>query len=439
VICSSEFVIFVLFTTSYTTLFVRVQGKHHLPLTTHYSTMPLYNYRAKKYNEQALSEGAVEAETESIAVDLLEERGYSVLFLEEKKSNIFNFDLLVGRVKPKDLVIFSRQLSILISAEVPVVEALKDLASQTKNKKLKKTTASVVQEVEGGVRFSEALSHYPKIFDSFFVNIIKSGEVSGRLQEVLLYLADQMEKDYDLKSKIKGAMIYPIFIVCSLVAIGALMMIFVVPKLTDMLTQTGAELPLATRIIQGISEFLIHDWWLLLLVIIAVVGGLRLFSKSKKGKRAVDNLKLNLPIFGPLLNYIAVIRFARSFRTLLIGGVDIVEGLGIASDMVGNSIYRELLLKTKQNVEGGGALGEEFSKSKLVPQMLSQMLETGEETGMMEAVLEKISEFYTREVNNTIDNLMSLLEPVIMIVLGVAVAVMITAIVLPMYEISNNM
>lgn len=401
--------------------------------------MTLYNYRARKRGEDNLTEGSVEAETESLAVDLLEERGFVVLFLEEKKRGLAGMDFFGGRVKIKDLVIFSRQLSILISADVPVVAALKDAVNQTRNIKLKKTIAKVAGEVEGGIKFSEALGNYPKVFDSFFVNIIKSGEMSGRLQEVLLYLADQLEKDYDLKSKIKGAMIYPLFVVCSLVAIGILMMIFVVPKLTEMLAQTGAVLPFTTRMIMGLSDFLVHYWWLLILAVGALALVLRFIAKLPEGRRTIDLIKLSLPVFGKLFNYIAIIRFSRSFRTLLLGGVDIVGALDISAEMVGNSIYRDLVARSKATVEGGGTLGEEFEKSERVPKMVPQMLATGEETGKIDTVLEKLSDFYTREVNGIIGNLMSLLEPVIMIVLGVAVAVMITAIILPMYEISTNM
>lgn len=401
--------------------------------------MPQYTYRARKTANNEFAEGVVEAETEGLAAEILEEKGLKVLFLEEKKRSLANLEIIIGGIKQKELVIFSRQLSILISAEVPLVEALHDVVSQTKNKKLKQTIAAVAGEVEGGVKFSDALSRYPNVFDDFFINIIRSGELSGRLQEVLLYLADQVEKDYDLKSKIKGAMIYPAFVLASLVGIGILMMMFVVPKLTDMLVQTGAQLPLATRIIKGTSDFLLGFWWLFILLIIGIAVAFYFILKTAEGKRIFDELKLKLPVFGKLFHFMAIIKFSRSLRTLMLGGIDIVGGLDVVSKMMGNVVYENLVFETKKYVEGGGKLGDIFAKTDEVPKMLSQMLSTGEETGRVEPVLDKLSEFYTREVNNIVRNLMSLLEPFIMIVLGVAVAIMIMAIILPMYQISTSM
>lgn len=400
--------------------------------------MALYNYRARNAQDESAA-GLVEADSENIAADILQERGFRVLYLEEKKQGLARLEISFSRVKVKDLVIFSRQLSILISAGVPLTEALKDAAGQTKNDKFKKALLKVAAGVEGGSKFSEALESQPKVFNSFFINIVKSGELSGRLQEVLLYLADQLEKDYDLRRKIRGAMIYPAFVMSSLFVIGILMMVFVVPKLTEMLNQTGATLPLSTRIVKGTSDFLVIYWWLVFLAVGVLVGGIIYAARQPAGRRIADNLKLRLPIFGKLFNYIAVIRFCRSMHTLMVGGVDIAHGLGIAADMVGNEVYRDLVLKMQAGVSGGGALAEALDESKLVPKMLPQMLKTGEETGRVDEVLERISEFYQREVDNIIANLMSLLEPVIMIVLGVAVAVMIMAIILPMYEISSNM
>jgi type IV pilus assembly protein PilC len=399
----------------------------------------LFFYRAKKDKNADLVEGAVEAETESIAADILEEKGLRVLSLEEKKQSWAQLEIIIAGVKAKELVVFSRQLSILISAEVPLVEALRDVVGQTKSKKLKQTIAAVAGEVEGGIKFSDALAHYPKIFDGFIVNIVRSGELSGRLKDVLLYLADQLEKDYDLKSKIRGAMIYPTFVFASLIGIGVLMMMFVVPKLTEMLVQTGARLPLATRIIKGTSDFLVGYWWLICLAVAALAIVAYFIVRTAEGKRIIDNAKLRLPVFGKLFHFMAIIKFSRSLRTLMLGGMDIVSGLDIVAGMMGNVVYENLVNETRKYVEGGGHLGDIFNRADKVPKMLSQMLSTGEETGRVEPVLEKLSQFYSREVDNIVRNLMSLLEPFIMIVLGVAVAIMIMAIILPMYQISTSM
>jgi type IV pilus assembly protein PilC len=358
---------------------------------------------------------------------------------KQKKKWLAVIDSYLNTVKPKELVIFARQLSVLISADVAVVNALKDVAKQTVNINFRRIILEVASEVEGGVKFSEALAHYPKQFDNFFVNIIKSGEATGRLEEVLLYLADQLEKDYDLRSKIKGALIYPTFVVGGLVVIGVLMMIFVVPKLTEMLSQTGAELPTSTRILKGTSDFLVYYWWILLLIVIGVVFLGRYVLKTKVGRAIFDRTMLKLPVFGKLIRYILIVRFVQSFKTLLKGGVTVVGSLEISSSMLSNVVYKNLVLETIEVVNDGGSIAKTFGQSKYMPKMVSQMIATGEDTGKIDEVLEKIGEFYTREINNLINNLMSLMEPLIMVILGLAVGVMIAAIILPMYQISTNM
>ncbi len=403
--------------------------------------MSIYKYRAKKEGENVVVEGFVDAETVGIAEDILIDKNLLVLSLVEKKYGFGSLDLskYFSRVKDKDLVIFSRQLSIMISANVPLVQALKDIVVQTKNLRLKTVIAGISAEVEGGVRFSEALDNYRDVFDNFFVNIIKSGEMSGRLDEVLLYLADQLEKDYDLRSKIRGAMIYPAFVVGGLLVIGILMMIFVVPELTQMLEQTGGELPTSTMILKKTSDFFVDYWWALFLGIGCLSGGYVFLNKKPEVKIKIDRFKLGLPVFGKITHYISTVQFVRGLRTLMIGGVDLVSALGVTAEIMNNLYYREVLLKTKTHVENGGRLAEILFKEDKIPKMVPQMIETGEETGKIELVLKKIGEFYAKEVENMTRNIMSLLEPVIMVVLGIAVAIMIMAVILPMYQISTNM
>jgi type IV pilus assembly protein PilC len=400
--------------------------------------MQLYNFRGKKLGTDELVEGMVEAETEGLAVEILEEKGLIVIHLETKKRGIEWLEKLMTRVSVKDLVVLSRQLSVLISAQVPLIQALKDIARQGQNKNLRKVIAEVAAEVEGGVKFSEALVKFPKVFDNFFVNIVKSGESSGRLEEVLLYLADQLEKDYEMRSKIRGAMIYPAFIVSALLVLGTFMLVYIVPKLTEMLTQTGAALPLATRILIGLSDVLASYGIFILIGLVGLYLLYRAYAKTPAGRKQIDFILLKLPVFGKLYQHIAIIRFSRSLRTLLVGGVEIIEALTITSAIVGNAVYRDLILDAVANVENGGSISEVLEKNKLVPGIVSQMLRTGEETGKIDMVLEKISQFYGREVDNLIANLMSLLEPFIMVVLGLAVGVMIAAIVLPMYQMSSG-
>ena len=398
----------------------------------------LYKYRAKKTKTGELVDGLVEAETETVGSSMLEEQGLTVLFLERKKKGLSDLNIQFDKIKAKDLVIFSRQLSVLISAEVRLVQALNDIAKQTENPKLKKIVLEIAHDTENGVRFSDALSSYPKIFDNYFVNIIKSGEASGRLQEVLLNLADQLEKDYDLRAKIKGAMLYPAFIVSALVVIGTLMMIFVVPKMTEMLIESGTALPLPTRILIGISDFFIGFWWLAISMVIGLALLIKYIFKTYQGKKIFDIMSLKMPVFGRLFQYINVVRFSNGFKTLTLGGVEIVKSLEISALMIDNIVYKEAILKAKDNVEEGGDISTSFDKSDQIPKMLSQMLATGENTGKMEDVLEKLSSFYTKEIDNLLKNIMSLIEPIIMVLLGVAVGLLFVSIIMPMYEMTMN-
>ena len=334
-------------------------------------------------------------------------------------------------------MVFSRQLSILISSSIPLVQSLKILLRQTFHPRFKIMVAEIVSDVEGGMKFSSALAKHPAAFDNFFVNIVKSGETSGKLDEVLLYMADQMEKDYDLISRIRSAMIYPLFIVCGLFVVGMLMMIFVIPKITALLLEANATLPLTTRMLIGTSNFLRNFWWLTILLLIGGFLLIRYIVKTPNGKYAWDSAKLRMPVFGSLFQKIAIVRFARSLFTLISGGVTLPKGFKIVSEVVGNSVYRELILETVKEVESGNPIASVFEKSPSVPIMVSQMLNVGEKTGRLDMILDKIASFYSREIDNLLRNLVTLIEPIVMVVIGVAVGLMIAAIILPMYNLAS--
>ncbi len=344
----------------------------------------------------------------------------------------------LNRVPAKDLVIFARQLSVMISADVPVVQALKILIRQTANKNLQTVVANLAADVEGGAKLSIALARYPHIFDDFFVNIIRSGETTGKLDEVLDYLATQREKDYDLQSKIKGAMIYPAFILFGLVVVGIVMMIFVIPKLTDILREAGGTLPLSTRILIATSDVMKNYWWALAIIAVGAVLGIRYLISFPLGRKYWDTMKLKLPIFGQLFKRIYIVRFTRGLATLLTGGVEIVGSLKIAGDITGNAVYKDLILETMREVEDGNPITTVFARSKDIPIMVTQMLGIGEQTGKIEVILERITDFYTRETENLVRNLTTIMEPLIMLLMGVGVGIMVAAVILPMYSLATQ-
>lgn len=399
--------------------------------------MPTYSYRAMNEKSEMLN-GLVKAPSLDVAADVLIEQSLTILFLKEKweLSKNVHIPFFSGSVSAKDLVIFSRQLSILVSASIPLVQSLKILKQQT-SKKINKIVSEIVDDVEGGGRFSDALSKHPGAFDDFYVHIIRSGETSGKLDDVLLYLADQMEKDYDLASRIRNAMIYPIFILSGLAVVGTIMMVFVVPKLTAILRESGTQLPLATRVLISVSEFFVGFWWLILILFVGVIVSFRAFIARANGKYIWDLFKLRLPIFGALAQEIAIVRFARSLNTLVTGGVTLTRGFKIVADVVGNSVYKKILLETVKEVEGGNPITSVFSKSPYVPSMVTQMLNVGEKTGKLDVILDKIAAFYTREIDNLLRNLVTLIEPLVMVIMGVGVGMMIAAIILPMYNLAS--
>lgn len=398
--------------------------------------MPRYHYHARDQKGKVVS-GYIEADNEQFAADILRDRGFSVIDLILIKKRLPEITFL-QKVGVKDFAIFARQLSILINAKIPLVDALRTLTRQTANKYLKEILAKVADEVEGGVKLSEAFAHYPKVFNNFFVQMIRSGETIGKLDEVLNYLADQQEKDYDLISRIRGAMIYPVFIILAMLGVGIAMLIFVIPQLTSVLQESGGELPFSTKLLISISSFFANYWiWLLILLILAILG-FRLLLRQKPVRIAWDNFKIRIPIVGKIYQKIYLVRLARSLETLLSGGVEIVEALKIVALVVGNFAYQELILQTAQEVAAGNSITSVFQKSKLIPPMVNQLLAVGEETGRMQEILGRLTNFYSREVDNSVSNLVSVIEPLIMIVIGVAVGLMVSAIILPMYRLASQ-
>jgi type IV pilus assembly protein PilC len=380
----------------------------------------------------------VEAENIDLAFDVLKDKNLSIISLIEQKKSILTQQAILTRIKSKDIVILSRQFAVLVSANVSLVQSLKILIEQTSNPKMKIAIAEIADEVDGGLRLSDALGKRPNIFSNFYVSVVRSGETSGKLDEVLNYLADEMEKDYDMTAKIKGAMYYPAFIFSGLLILAIFMMVKVVPVLTNILKESGTELPLATTILVNISAFMVSYWWVLLLLIFFSSLGIFSYIRTPQGKYILDWTKLRLPIFGPLLQKIYLVRFTRSMETLILGGVSIINSLKIASDVVSNDIYKQLILETIKEVEDGNSISSIFAQSKEIPRMVSEMMSIGEKTGKLDNILAQISIFYSREISNTTNNMMTLMEPIIMVIMGLAVGFMVAAIIMPMYNMSGS-
>lgn len=402
--------------------------------------MTTFNFKIINPSNNRQETGTVEAYDEAQAIDTLTARGFQIVSLKEVSirgaSRLLD---LISRVNTKDLVAFSRQFAVMVGASVPVVEALKILAKQSVKPKMRRVIAEVSDEVDSGGTLSGSLAKRPELFSNFYISVVKSGEQSGKLDDALDYIADEMEKDYDMNSKIRGAMIYPVFVTLMMVAIGFMMMIFVVPKLTAIVVETGGELPTATKIMIAISSFLISYWWVIIVALIVLGLLTRLYLKSKGGRNKFDYLILKLPIFGQLLQMIYLVRFTRSMNTLVLGGVNISSSLRVAGEVVNNNYYQGIIEETIAEVQSGNSICTIFVRTKEIPSMVSQMMLVGEKTGKLDIALEKVTNFYNREITTMLANLMSLIEPSLMVVMGIGVGVMVAAILLPMYNVVSQL
>jgi type IV pilus assembly protein PilC len=397
--------------------------------------MEFFNYKIADAEGQ-IFKGLVEAKDDDEARKILEDEGYSVLSLKPRSAALKAASFL-QRVSAKEMVIMSRQLSILISANLHLVDALKTLAKQTRNEKLKLAVSQVADRVEGGKKLSQSLAEHPTIFSNFYVKLVETGERVGKLDEVLEYLASEQEKNYDLRSRIRGMLIYPAFIFVMLIVIVIFMLTFVMPKMLSILKESNIELPLSTRILIGVSTFFQSYWWLVILLILTLVILFSFYIKTVSGRRYWDLLKLKIPVVGKIIQNVAMVRFSNSLAILLRGGVDMVVALKTVAGVIGNTQYQIVLTEAIKEVEDGSLLAASLVKSEYVPYMVIEIIEAGEKTGHIEKSLEKITNFYTREVNNSVANLVSLIEPLVIILIGTGVGLLVVAMILPMYKLAG--
>lgn len=395
----------------------------------------LYQARNKSGD---FKKGVVTAANQAKAEQLLTDNGLIIIALKEQRGSLWDkFDVFSNRVNYKDLVLFSRQFSTLVSARVPIVQSLRILEGQVSSKGLVTITKSLVQAVESGESLSTALAKHPRVFGNIYVSLVKSGEASGHVAESLSYLADQLEKDYDLRSRVKTAMTYPAFVLAALVVVGILMFKFVLPNLISVLKEQNAELPLVSKILIHFTDFFQVYWWVVLLGLAALAVGVRFYVQSVSGRYVWDRLKMQLPVMGVVLEKIYLARFARNLATLVAGGIPIIQALKIISEIINNVIYRDILLETAQQVTNGKSIGDSLSKYKQFPPLVTQMVHVGEQTAQLDTILLKLALFYEKEVDAKVSMLSSLLEPIIMLVLGLGVGLLVAGVLLPIYNLAS--
>ncbi len=406
--------------------------------------MPKYFYTAKSLKGEPKS-GTLEAKDKSELARTLRQEGYVLIKAglegEEIKRKKFKISLpFLGRISLTEKMMFTRNLQVMIAAGISLPRALRTLALQTKSKKFKKALFNIAEEITKGKSFSDSLQKHPNIFPEVFTSMVKVGEEAGTLEEVLKTLTQQMEREYELKSKIKGAMIYPAVIICAMLGIGFLMLVMVVPKLAETFRELNVELPPTTKVVISFGTFLAEKWFFAILIAILLFFVFRIILKTKRGKRMVDFLSLKIPIISPIIRKTNSAYTVRTLSSLFASGVPIVRSLEIVSAALGNIYFREAMTESAEKVRKGSKLSESLRPYQdIYPSIIIQMIEVGEETGETSDILGKLADFFETEVGNATKNLSAAIEPILMLIIGAVVGFFAISMVQPMYSMLGAM
>ncbi|MCL5023172.1 MAG: type II secretion system F family protein [Nitrospirae bacterium] len=384
----------------------------------------------------SLERGEMVAASKDEVIAQLRRKNITATIITEKGGKSPLFAGLGARVGDKDIVVFTRQFSTMIDAGLPLVQGLDILSQQVENKTLAKTLKVIKSDVESGSTYADALKKHPKIFSELYVNMVAAGEAGGILDTILNRLAGYIEKAMKLKKKVKGAMIYPAVVTTIAVAVIAVIMIFVVPTFSKMFISMGGTLPLPTRIVIGLSKTIAGVGGLIALgFIVGFIVFIKQVRKTEKGTKVIDAILLKLPIFGVILNKVAVAKFTRTLGTLISSGVPILDGLEITAKTAGNKVVEYAIMDVRKAVAEGKTLEEPLSKAKVFPPMVTHMIAVGESTGALDAMMSKIADFYDDEVDNAVNNLTAMMEPLLMVFLGTSVGFIVIAMYLPIFKL----
>ncbi|RJO59311.1 type II secretion system F family protein [Candidatus Parcubacteria bacterium] len=403
--------------------------------------MPKFSYTAKNSEGKIVSD-TIEAKSEQFLSALLKARGLAMISSKPVVQGVkkkFSFNFSFGGVPAVQKIFFLQNLQVMVRTGFSLGHALDTLALQTENKFFKKIIQEITREVESGTALSVAMGKYPKVFPELFVNMIAAGEVSGKLDEVLYRLTIQLKKEHQLISKVRGALTYPIIVVSAMIILGVVMMTVVIPKLLTVFTQTGGELPLPTRILIAVSNFLQNYIFFIIPALIFLVFIFRWAIKKPKTRQLWHKFLLWLPIFGPIMKKINLARFTRNLSSLLKTDIPIVQTFQIISRTIGNVIFKDSLEKTANSLKKGSSIASTLSGfNQLYPPIVTQMISVGEESGSLDSICEEIAKFYEEEVDQIMSNLTAILEPVLILILGAGVGGIVVAVILPIYSLSDQ-
>jgi type IV pilus assembly protein PilC len=401
--------------------------------------MMQFVYEAKN-KEGRLVSGTVDAYSEDLAIEALNEKGMTILALNPAKKGLFDVDVgaFISKPNKSDVVVFTRQLATIISADIPLIEGLQTIAAQSDKKGFSLIISEMAETVRGGSTLSKAMATYPKFFSTFYISLVRSGEISGRLEGALIYLADYLEKNQALNAKIRGALAYPVFILCALGVVTVVMMTSVMPKLLDIIKESGVapeDIPTITKVLMAVTGFFNSYIVFIIAALIGLVIFLRQYLQTEAGLYRLDRAKLNIPRLGIVARNIYIARISETLATLIKAGVPILDGLEITSEIAGNKIYRDILLEARKSVQNGGSISEVLIKYKEFPRLVSSMLAIGEKTGKTDFMLDSIFKFYNFEAEKDIQNMSQLIEPVLILILGAGVGLLVAGILLPIFSL----
>jgi len=386
-------------------------------------------------------DGTIDAPNIDLAISSLQHRDLVIVSIkpEGDKNSWWGNISLFHQVKQSEIVMLSRQIATLFEAKVSVMSTFRLLAEESKNPILRQALIQITDDVKAGAPISGALARHNNIFSDFFVSMVKSGEETGRLSETFNYLADYLDRSYELTSKTRNALIYPAFVIGSFIVVMMVMITFVIPKLGDIIKETGQDLPIYTKIVIGASDFISSYGIFLLLILIGLIIFLVRYVKTKAGHEALDRFKLTIPYVGDLYRKLYLSRIADNLNTMLSSGISMVRALEITADVVNNDVYKGILLRSVEGVKAGNAVSDVLSTHPEIPGIIIQMMKVGEESGKLGFVLDTMAKFYRREVNAQVETIVSLIEPVMIVFLGVGVGILLTSVLVPIYNLASSL
>lgn len=397
----------------------------------------LFKYKALNKDGSKV-DGSIDTVNMDVAISSLQRRGLTIVSIDpaDKKSFLEKSVPFFSGVPTRDIVILSRQMATLFDAEVSALRTFRLLATETENIELRSALTQSADDIQGGMSMSSALSKHPAIFSDFYVNMVKAGEESGKLNQTFIYLADYLDRSYELTAKTRNALIYPAFVVSTFVVVMVLMLTMVIPKLTSVLTETGQAIPFYTRIVLTISGFLVNYGFFFLILLVVGVLFLWRFGLTEKGKMYFSRMKIEWPIFGNLYRKLYLSRISDNMNTMLSSGISMVRAIEITGLVVGSEVYKSILKETGDSVKAGSSFSDALSGRREIPSIMVQMVKIGEETGELGNILSTLAKFYKREVDNAVDTLVGLIEPMLIVGLGLGVGLLLVSVLVPIYSIT---